>query len=133
MIFLAANRNPLSEGTAISFPSYYDHEVIICYAWNGQQFVLEKSKRIGKPTITDPEVYRGVPFVISRSPRSAEHGSQIVRNGLAEVQSGGKPWSIFDNCQDFVSRAYDRRNGSKSRSVAVGVAAVVGIAAMLMG
>ena len=98
-----------SRGCAIKFPSIYNHEALIDYAWNGEQVLLEKSKQRRKPTITNPEEYRGVPFVISRVPTSPAHGLRIVQHAYAEIEAGAL-WTVFDNCQDFVSRAYARRH-----------------------
>lgn len=125
--FCDVNVSPLPQGTAIKFPSLVRHEVIVAYDLYGQQLLLEKSKKFGRPTVTNPEEYRGVPFVISRNPSSPAHGARIVEQAYAEIQAGGTPWTPFDNCQDFVSRAYAGRNGSETRNlVFFGVLAVAG-------
>lgn len=127
--FCDANNCPLAQGTAIKFPSLVHHEVIIDYAWNGEQVLLEKSKQHKKPRVTNPEEYRNVPFIISRVPTSPSHASQIVQRAYAQIQ-GGAPWTAFDNCQDFVSRAYTGRNGSETRNFVFGALAVVGLVGM---
>ena len=119
-----ANRNPLPQGYAIKFPSLYDHEALIAYAWNGEQVLLEKSKKHRRPTFTSPEEYRGVPFIISRIPTSPAHGVRIVQNASAEIEASGAPWTLFDNCQDFVSRAYKGQNGSPTRDLVFGLCAL---------
>jgi hypothetical protein len=122
--FCDVNMNRLPQGTAIKFPSVVNHEAIIAYDFYGQQLLLEKSKKYGKPTITDPEEYRGIPFVISRNPSSPGHGIRIVEHAYAEIQAGGTQWTPFDNCQDFVSRAYAGRNGSETRNLVLGALAL---------
>lgn len=127
--FCGANNCPLAQGTAIKFPSLVQHEAIIDYAWNGEPVLLEKSKQHRKPRVASTEEYRNVPFVISRVPSSPTHGLRIVQHAYAEIQAGA-PWTAFDNCQDFVSRAYTGRNGSETRSFVFGALAVVGLVGM---
>src|ERR1700677_3186009 len=52
--FVDVTGNRLPEGTAIKFPSKVRHEAIIAYDSHGQQLLLEKSKKYGKPTVTNP-------------------------------------------------------------------------------
>ena len=103
--------------------------MIIDYAWNGEQVLLEQSKQHKKPRVASSEEYCDTPFVISRVPTSPEHGLRIVQHAYAEIQAGA-PWTAFDNCQDFVSRAYTGRNGSKTRNFVFGALAVVGLVGM---
>ncbi|HXR16827.1 MAG TPA: hypothetical protein VN777_11580 [Terriglobales bacterium] len=126
--FCDVNMNRLPEGTAIKFPSMIRHEAIIAYNFYGQQVLLEKSKKYGKPTVANPEEYRGIPFEISRNPSSPSHGIHILEHAYAEIQAGGTRWTPFDNCQDFVSRAYAGRNGSETRNFVLGALALAGIA-----
>lgn len=121
-----ANGLPLAAGTAIKFPTYYNHEAIIAYTHGYRQVLLEKSKKHKVPRIGNPEEYRGLPYVISRVPSSPAHAMAILQHACAEIDAG-KPWTIFDNCQDFVSRAYSGKNGSETRNLAYGVATAVGI------
>ena len=127
--FSDANGRPLAQGTAIKFPSVFQHEAIIDYAWNGEQVLLEKSKKQKRPTVTSPEEYRDIPFIISRVPASPEHGLRIDQHAYAEIEAGA-PWTAFDNCQDFVSRAYTERDGSETRNFIFGALFVVGLAGM---
>jgi len=124
--FADVNGRLLAQGTAIKFPSVFHHEAVIDYAWNGEQVLLEKSKKRKKPTVTNPEEYRNIPFIISRVPASPEHGLRIVQHAYAEIQAGA-PWTALDNCQDFVSRAYEGRNGSETRNFILGTIAVLGL------
>lgn len=118
------NGFPLPGGMAIKFPTIFDHEAIIAYDyWSGEQMLLEKSKKHKRPTYTSPEEYRGIPFIISRVATSPEHAARIVQHASAEIESGGTPWTPFDNCQDFVNRAYKGQNGSPTRDLAIGLAA----------
>jgi len=125
--FCDVNMNRLPQGMAIKFPPVVNHEAIIAYDFYNQQVLLEKSKKYGKPTVTNPEEYRGIPFVISRNPSSPAHGIQIVERAYAEIQSGGTKWTPLDNCQDFVTRAYAGRNGSETRNFVLGALALAGL------
>ena len=122
-----ANMNRLPQGTAIKFPSVANHEAIIAYDFYGQQVLLENSKKYGKPTVTNPEEYRGIPFEISRSPSSPAHGPQIVERAYAEIQREETKWTLLNNCQEFVSRAYVGRNGSDTRNFVLGALALAGL------
>lgn len=123
------NRNLLAQGTVVEFPSQFNHQAMIAYNVFGEQVLLEKTLLHGKPTITSTEAYRGVAYVIARYPRSPQHGVRIVRHAVAEIETG-RPWTIFDNCQDFVSRAYDGKSGSKTRTFCLGALAVLGLVGM---
>jgi hypothetical protein len=124
--FCDANNCPLAQGTAIKFPSLVHHEVIIDYEWNDEQVLLEKSKQHKKPRVANPLEYANIPFVISRVPSSPAHGLKIVLRARTAIQAEA-PWTAFDNCQDFVSRAYTGRNGSETRNFVFGALAVVGL------
>jgi hypothetical protein len=125
--FVDVNMNRLPQGEAIKFPSLVRHEAIIAYDLYGQQVLLENSKKYGKPTVTNPEEYRGIPFEISRTPSSPAHGIQIVERAYAEIQSEGTKWTPLNNCQDFVSRAYAGRSGSETRNFVLGALALAGL------
>lgn len=127
--FCDQNNCPLPRGTAIKFPTLVQHEVLIDYAWNGQQILLEKSKQHKRPRVANTLEHANAPFVVSRVPSSPEHGLQIVQRAYAEIQAGA-PWTPFDNCQDFVSRAYTGRKGSETRNFLFGALAVVGLVSM---
>jgi hypothetical protein len=45
----------------------------------------------------------------------------------------GTPWTLFDNCEDLVSRAYIGQSGSSSRNFVVGLLAVAGACALAVG
>jgi hypothetical protein len=125
------NGFPLSQGTVVEFPSQFNHQAIIAYDVFGQQVLLEKTLLRGRPTITRTEEYRGVPYGVARKPKSPTHAVNIVRHAVAEIEAG-RPWTIFDNCQDLVSRAYDGQSGSKTRNFLVGVAVVFGLVGMVV-
>jgi len=121
--------NPLPEGTVVEFPSQLYHQAIVAYTVWGEQVLLENTRLHGKATVTNPVAYRGVQHKIARRPSSAEHAARIVNHAVSEIQAGRR-WTVFDNCQDFVSRAYDGRNGSKTRTIFLGVASVLGLVGM---
>jgi hypothetical protein len=124
--FVDDNGRLWARGTVIKFPSLFDHEAIIDYAWNGDQVLLEKSKQHRKPMVASPAQYIGIRYVVSRVPSSADHSRRIVEHSYAEIQAGA-PWTPFDNSQDFVSRAYGARGGSETRNFLFGVLAVFGL------
>ncbi len=124
--FVDAQGRLWARGTVIKFPSVFNHEAIIDYAWNGDQVLLEKSKQQKRPTVTSPSQYQGIPYVVSRMPSSPDHGRRIVEHAYAEIQAAA-PWTPFDNCQDFVSRAYGEPNGSDTRNFVLGSLAVLGL------
>jgi hypothetical protein len=119
------NRVLLSHGTVVEFPSQFFHQAIVAYNVMGEQVLLEKTLLHGKPTITNPEAYRNVAYTIARRPRSPQHAVAIINHALGEIEAGAR-WTIFDNCQDFVSRAYDGKGGSKTRTICLGAAAILG-------
>jgi hypothetical protein len=121
--FVDANGNGLPQGYVLKFPSLTNHEAIIDYTCYGEQVLLEKSKKYRMPTVTNPEEYRDIPFVISRIPTSAGHALRIVQHAYSEIEAGA-PWTLFDNCQDFVSRAYKGKNGSSTRDFIFGLCAL---------
>jgi hypothetical protein len=127
-----ANRNLLSQGTAIRFPTLHDHEALIDYSWDGKQVLLEARKEHTKPIVTNPEQYRDVPFDISRCPSCTKHGLRIVQHAHAEIGTN-ELWNDLEVRQSFVSRAYSASKGSQTRNIIVGAAivvlGVVGIAA----
>jgi hypothetical protein len=125
--FVDARGVRLPRGTAIKFPSLFDHEAIIDYGWNGDQVLLEKSKQHRKPVLASPAQYIGYQFVISRMPISQDHGRRIVEHAYGEIQVGAA-WTPLDNCQDFVSRAYGApTGGSVTRNFLLAVFAVFGL------
>lgn len=125
--FIDVHGNRLPQGTAIKFPSVMRHEAIIAYDYYGQQVLLEKSKKYGKPTVTNPEEYRDIPSEISRNPSSPAHGIRIVQQAYAEIQAGASPWTPLDNCQDFASCAYTGKSGSETRNFVLGAVALLGL------
>ncbi len=70
--------------------------------------------------------------VVSRNPRNSEHASLIVQRAWQDIQSGRR-WTAFDNCQDFVSRAYEGKDGSMTRNAIFGALAVSGVLLALSG
>ena len=127
MIFTDEYGFPLPQGTAICLQPYSPHTGIIGYLPTGEQIVAHNSKQRGKCVVTWPEEFNdfGIPVVILAYPLSLEHGEQIWRNGLVDVELE-IPWSPGDNCQDFVSRAYIGRNGSPTRDAILNGVVLIG-------
>jgi hypothetical protein len=121
---------PLAGGTAIEDrTTLFFHQGLIAY--RGElQIMLESSFRHGGAVeIPVMEFNNGKIAWIIRTPRDQRHGDQIIQRAWGDVQQGVR-WSLLNNCQDFVSRAYDGKNGSKTRDVVIlgGLAAAALIA-----
>jgi hypothetical protein len=131
MTFTDALHQPLQGGTVVKDPCTL-HEGIIAYN-GGQQVVLHKSLSIGRPAMTDTYAFTNgkCKLIVTRVPQSHAHAQAIVQRAWTEVQSGGTPWTLFDNCEDFVSRAYTGSSGSLGRALAVGFLVVVGLFAVV--
>ena len=131
MTFVDEFNRPLLGGTALKDPCTL-HEGIVAYnRFSGEQVMLHKSRRIGRPALTEPSVFADgkCKLVRTRTPQSAAEGEAIVQRAWAEVQRGGTLWTAFDNCEDFVSRAYTGQGGSTTRTLLAGVA-VLGLCAL---
>ncbi|MGA8150899.1 MAG: hypothetical protein WB952_08115 [Terriglobales bacterium] len=123
MTFVDEYGRPLLGGTALQDPCTL-HEGIVAYdARTGQQVMLHNSKQIGRSAMTLPEAFTtgGCQTVRTRVPQSPADAEAVVQSAWSDVQSG-RPWAWFDNCQDFVNRAYTGQDGSHTRTlVAVGI------------
>lgn len=108
---------PLPSGTVLQFGLV--HVGIVGYQ-NGQQVILNKSKRFGRPVASRPEEFEGDAVKVVRSPQTLQDGARIEKNAWNLIQEGA-PWTLLDNCQDFVSRCYDGKAGSETRSLVVGL------------
>jgi hypothetical protein len=96
-------------------PFTVPHPGILAYVY-GQPVMLHKSKKIGKSAISSiSEFADGKTPCIRFVPSSQDEGARIVQSAAGEV-SRGAPWTVGDNCQDFVSRAITGQDGSPSRN-----------------
>ncbi len=132
MTFVDEFNRPLPGGTALKDPRSL-HEGIVGYVLQtGQQVMLHKSPRIGRAAITQPSVFADGkrPLVRTRVPQSPAEAQAVLQRAVAEVQSG-TPWTLFDNCEDFVSRAYTGQSGSPTRNAVLGILAVFVICAFV--
>lgn len=126
-MFVDQNGNPLPSGTVLRVPALYDHEGIVGYDAAGQQVMLHNSKRRGRAALTGPDEFNeGHPIVVVRGPQNPQQANRVVQKAWEDVQRQ-RPWSWFDNCQDFVSRAYDDQSGSMTRNFVVGGLIVAGL------
>jgi len=135
MMFLDQTGKPLPGGTALGVPALNHHEGIVAYnSATGEQVMLHNSKKRGCAAMTVPEEFNNghLPVVILRGPQNLEQATSVVRRAWQDVQSGRR-WTVFDNCQDFVSRAYTGRSGSMTRTFIVGTAIAAGVLAALSG
>lgn len=134
MFFVDEFNRPLPGGAALKNPCTL-HEGIVAYnRYNGQQVMLHKSPSIGRAAMTDPSVFADgkCQLVRTRVPESPAHAEAIVQRAWAEVQRSAT-WTLFDNCEDFVSRAYTGQGGSATRNFSLGLVAVGGFCAFAMG
>jgi hypothetical protein len=120
---------PLPRGTVLQFGLV--HVGIVGYL-NAQQVILNKSKRFGRPVASPPEEFQGEAAKIIRGPQSPQDGVRIEQNAWNLIQAGA-PWTLLDNCQDFVSRCYDGNPGSETRNLAVGLGLVACVLFLAFG
>lgn len=132
-MFLDENYQPLPGGTALKDPCTW-HEGIVAYM-GAHQVMLHKPLSSGRPVMTSPlEFAKGrCNLVKTRTPRNPAEGMAVVQRAWTEVQSGGTPWTVFDNCEDFVNRAYTGQSGSATRTFFLGLLIVGGICAFAVG
>src|SRR5260370_35629024 len=106
MTFVDELNRPLPGGSALKDPCTL-HEGIVAYMrFTGQQVMIHKSPRIGRPAVTEPSVFADgkCKLVRTRMPQSAVEGEVVVQRAWAEVQRGPR-WPVFDNCDASASRA----------------------------
>jgi len=125
MIFGDQSNRPLAQATVVRVPSPINHVGIIAYDDLGQQIVLHNSKKRGYAAATSPDEFNdgNLQVVIDRPPASSVEGAEIVQRAWSDVQRGVR-WSWFNNCQDFVNRAVQGRNGSPTRDLVFGLCAL---------
>jgi hypothetical protein len=135
MTFVDEFNRPLPGGTVLKDPCSL-HEGIVAYALPaGQQVILHKSPRLGRPAMTEPTQFvdGNCRLVRKKVPQSPAQANVVVQRAFAEVQSGGTPWTLWDNCEDFVSRAYTGQGGSETRNFALCLLAAVSLLAFAFG
>jgi hypothetical protein len=128
-MYLDANQRPLPGGAALGFGPV--HQGILAYLENGQQVILNTSLKHGRPVVSPVEEFNGVPVRLVRPlPKTWEDSMRIQQNAWNLVQAGA-PWTIFNNCQDFVSLSVDGKPGSQTRTL-VGLTATFAVLLGLM-
>jgi hypothetical protein len=122
---------PLAGGTAIEdCTSLSSHQAIIAYRY-GQQVVIENSFRYRHAVVIPSIQFNGGKMAcVVRAPNDQWHGEQIVQRAYADVVAEVR-WTPFNNCQDLVTRAYEGKNGSKTRNFVLGGLAAVTVIASL--
>ncbi|MFZ0586346.1 MAG: hypothetical protein WCF22_04840 [Candidatus Sulfotelmatobacter sp.] len=114
-MYLDAHQRPLPGGAALGFGPV--HQGILAYFDNGQQVILNTSLKHGRPVVSPLEEFNGVrPWLVRPLPNTWEDSIRIQQNAWNLVQAGA-PWTIFNNCQDFVSMSYDGKPGSETRKL----------------
>src|ERR1700722_14843201 len=105
---------PLRPGTALQFGAV--HQGIVGYLPTGQQVILHKSKRFGRPVASPSQELESIkPAQVTRTPPDEQDGLRIQQNAWHLIRVGA-PWTLLDNCQDFVSRCYTGQSGSETRT-----------------
>jgi hypothetical protein len=117
-------QRPLPGGTALGFGPI--HQGILAYLNTGEQVILNTSLKHGRPVVSPVEEFNGVPARVVRPlPKTWEDSVRVQQNAWKLVQAGA-PWTVFNNCQDFVSMAYNGKPGSETRTLlGLGTAFVV--------
>ena len=134
MRFVDACNQPWPGGTVLKDPCTL-HEGIVAYKrFTGEQVIIHKSRQIGRAAVTLPSYFTDgkCKLVATRTPQSLAEGEAVVQRAFAEAQSA-TPWTLFDNCEDFVSRAYTGQGGSATRNLIAGFLAVVGLCVVAVG
>ena len=134
MIFLDEHNRLLPGGTALKDPCTL-HEGIVAYKrFTGEQVMIHKSRSIGQAAVTLPSYFSDgkCKLVRTRTPQSLAEGEAVVQKAYAESQRA-TPWTPFDNCEDFVSRAYTGQSGSATRNFVVCCLALVSVCALAVG
>ena len=109
-------QRPLPAGTALGFGPV--HQGIVAYLSGGRQVILNTSLKHGRPVVSPPEEFAGISVKLVRPvPQTCQESDRIHQNAWKLLQAGA-PWTIFNNCQDFVSLACDGKPGSETRRLA---------------
>jgi hypothetical protein len=123
-MYVDESQRPLPGGTALGFGPI--HQGILAYLNTGEQVILNTSLKHGRPVVSPVEEFNGIPVRVVRPlPKTWEDSVRIQQNAWKLVQAG-VPWTVFNNCQDFVSMAYNGKPGSETRTLlGLGTAFVV--------
>lgn len=114
-MYVDGNGMPLPGGTALGFGPV--HQGIVAYLADRRQVILNTSLKHGKPVASAPEEFAADTVRIVRPiPQTWQESTRIQQNAWNLVNEGA-PWSIFNNCQDFVSRSYSGKSGSETRTL----------------
>ena len=126
----------LPDGTMLKTTAYwgglpFTHYGIVQRAWNGQVSIHHNSKKIGHAATTDSYGFSDGNLVFVESiPQTPGEGWLRAERARADVERG-LPWTVVDNCEDFVSRAVTGHRGSPTRNAFVGLT-VFGLALFLV-
>ena len=124
--FTDRHGKPWPRGTIIMLEPFPQHCGFLDYTSIGEQILLHKSKREGRAVITGPEGFMDRPARYRvRVPASDQQADEWLRYAYAGIEAGS-PWMLFDECQDFVSRAVSGRAGSPTRDGILGCLAFAG-------
>ncbi len=119
------------KGTVVEVPSLYYHQGLVDYLPSGEQILLHNSKRFRRAVASSPmEFSEGRPYVVKYVPKNFAEALRALQRAWSDIRRG-LPWNGFDNCQDFVTRAFTGHNGSKGRNAIVGAGLVFGLLALL--
>ena len=117
---------PWPRGTIIVLEPFPQHCGFLDYTPIGEQILLHKAKKEGRPVITGPKGFMDSPVRYRvRVPQSDQQADEWLNHAYAEIEAG-VPWMLFDECQDFVSRAVTGHAGSPTRDGILGCLAFAG-------
>jgi hypothetical protein len=126
MYYIDEQGNLLPHGTIVDLQPRSPHAGIVGYDEFGTQVVVHNSKKFGQAVVSLPEDFNdaNLPVRYTRLPVNAQDGQRIWQNAISDVARGVR-WSPWNNCQDFVSRAVSGQNGSPTRDLLFGIAALI--------
>jgi hypothetical protein len=126
----------LPDGTVLRTTAHwgglpFTHYGVVERASSGQVLIHHNSKKIGHAATTDLHAFSdgNLVFIDSIPPTPGE-GWLRAQRAKADVDQG-VPWTVVDNCEDFVSRAVTGHSGSPTRNAFLGLT-LLGLATSLV-
>jgi len=117
--------NFLPHGTIVDLQPRSPHTGIVGYDEFGTQVIAHNSKKFGHAVVSLPQDFNDASLQVRYTlPANDRDGWRIWQNAVSDVERGVR-WSPWNNCQDFVSRAVSGQNGSPTRNLLFGIAALI--------
>jgi hypothetical protein len=125
MYYTDEQGNFLPLGTIVDLQPRSPHTGILGYDEFGTQVVAHNSKKFRQAVVSLLEDFNDASFPVRYTlPANNQDGARIWQNAVSDVERGVR-WSPWNNCQDFVSRAVSGQNGSPTRNLLFGIAALI--------